>query len=120
VLVDGTSGVGKTALVEHFLISAERPDVIILRGRCYEREQVPYQGIDSLIDDICRLLRELDRVTAVSVLPRHLGALVRLFPVLEGVPAVAERLGQDRLGYADERETRRQAFGALRVLLGRV
>ncbi len=120
VLVDGTSGVGKTALVEHFLTTAERPDVIVLRGRCYEREQVPYQGIDSLIDDICRLLRDLDHVAAVTVLPRHLGALVRLFPVLEAVPAVAERLGQERVGYADERETRRQAFGALRVLLGRI
>ena len=118
VLIDGTSGVGKTALVEHFLTSAERPDVIVLRGRCYEREQVPYQGIDSLIGDICRYLRDLDPVTAMSVLPRHLGALVRLFPVLEGVRTVAERLGQDRFGYADERETRRQAFGALRGLLG--
>ena len=107
--------------MEHFLRSAERPDsVIVLRGRCYEREQVPYQGIDSLIDDACRLLRGLDRVTVESVLPLHLAALVRLFPNLESVPAIAEQSGHDRFGGADERETRRRAFGALRELLARI
>jgi eukaryotic-like serine/threonine-protein kinase len=120
VLVDGTSGVGKTSLVEHFL-TRERPRAaIVLRGRCYEREQVPYQGIDSLIDDVCRLLHGLDPVHVESVLPRHVAALVRLFPVLERVPAVAERSRGDRFVSADERETRRQAFGALRELLARI
>jgi eukaryotic-like serine/threonine-protein kinase len=118
VLVEGTSGVGKTSLVEHFVTWAERPDaVVVLRGRCYEREQVPYQGIDSLMGDVCRLLRGLDPGTAQNVLPRHVAALVRLFPALEEVPAVAERTGRARFVSADERETRRQAFGALRELL---
>jgi eukaryotic-like serine/threonine-protein kinase len=120
VLVDGTSGVGKTSLVGYFL-NQERPDAaIVLRGRCYEREQVPYQGIDSLIDDVCRFLNGLDPVHAASVLPRHLAALVRLFPVLERVPAVAERRGRDRFVSADEREIRRQAFGAFRELLAQI
>jgi hypothetical protein len=121
VLVDGNSGVGKTALVEHFLTHEEGPEgAIVLRGRCYEREQVPYQGIDSLIDDVCRLLHGLDTVAAESVLPRHVGALVRLFPVLERVPVVAKRSERDRSVGADEQETRRQAFGAFRELLARI
>ena len=121
VLVDGNSGVGKTALVEHFLRSAEEGGAtIVLRGRCYEREQVPYQGIDSLIDDVCRLLRGLDPLMAERLLPRHLAALVRLFPILERVPVVAEHRGRGRVGRADEQEIRRQAFGALRELLVRI
>jgi eukaryotic-like serine/threonine-protein kinase len=122
VLVDGNSGVGKTALVEHFLARQSGPEAaIVLRGRCYEREQVPYQGIDSLMDDLCRLLRGgLDPVAAEGVLPRHVAALVRLFPDLERVPLVAKRSERDRSVEVDERETRRKAFGALRDLLARI
>jgi len=121
VLIDGNSGVGKTALVEHFLTSeAESQDAIVLRGRCYEREQVPYQGIDSLIDDLCRLLHGLDPAVAEGVLPRHLASLVRLFPVLERVPLIARQRELDRSVGTDERDTRRQAFGAFRELLARI
>lgn len=118
VLLDGNSGVGKTSLVEHFLTRLRPSPAIVLRGRCYEREQVPYQGIDSLVDDVCRFLQGLDTVHVESVLPRHTAALVRVFPALERVPAVAERRARDRFPSVDERETRRQAFGALRDLLG--
>jgi eukaryotic-like serine/threonine-protein kinase len=117
VLVDGNSGVGKTSLVEHFLTRLRPSPAIVLRGRCYEREQVPYQGIDSLVDDLCRFLLRLDKVHVESLLPRHTAALVRLFPVLERVPAVAERRAGERFPSADERDTRRQAFAALRELL---
>ena len=122
LLVDGNSGVGKTALVKNFLTTAETAgSATVLRGRCYERERVPYQGIDSLIEDLCRLLNGLDRVGAESVLPsRHLVTLTRLFPGLERVPVVARRLRAEPLRIADGPEIRRQAFGALRVLLGRI
>jgi eukaryotic-like serine/threonine-protein kinase len=120
VLVDGNSGVGKTALVEHFLNRERSQPAIVLRGRCYEREQVPYQGIDSLIEDVCRLLQEFDQVHVMSVIPRHVGSLMRLFPALARVSAVAERSRHERFVSADERETRRQAFGALRELLAAI
>jgi eukaryotic-like serine/threonine-protein kinase len=121
VLIDGNSGVGKTALVEHFLTREEGPErAIVLRGRCYEREQVPYQGIDSLIDDVCRLLHGLDSVAAEKVLPRNVGALVRLFPVLGRVPVVVKRGERDLSVGGDEPEIRRKAFGALRDLFARI
>ncbi len=117
VLLDGTSGVGKTSLIEHFLNRDRRETTTVLRGRCYEREQVPYQGIDSLIDDVSRLLNALDTVDAEGVLPRYVPALVRLFPGLERVPVVAARVARERFPAADEREMRRRAFAALRELL---
>jgi tetratricopeptide (TPR) repeat protein len=120
VLLDGTSGVGKTSLVERFLEQAERESgALVLRGRCYERERVPYQGIDSLIDDLCRLLNGPDRV-ATEFLPRQVAALVRLFPVMDRVPAIRGHGLRTRAVALDEQEVRRQAFGALRELLQRV
>src|SRR5262249_21942905 len=90
-----------------------------LRGRCYERERVPYQGIDSLIDDLCRLLNGPERV-ATEFLPRQVGALVRLFPVMDRVPAIHGHGLRTRVVTLDEQEIRRHAFGALRELLQRV
>src|SRR5262249_21360299 len=90
-----------------------------LRGRCYERERVPYQGIDSLIDDLCRLLNGPERV-ATEFLPRQVGALVRLFPVMDRVPAIHGHGLRTRVVTVHEQEIRRHAFGALRELLQRV
>jgi hypothetical protein len=120
VLLDGSSGVGKTSLVEHFLGRAERESgALVLRGRCYERERVPYQGIDSLIDDLCRLLNGPERV-ATEFLPRQVAALVRLFPVMDRVGAIRGHGLRTRAVSLDDQEIRRQAFGALRELLQRV
>jgi eukaryotic-like serine/threonine-protein kinase len=120
VLLDGASGVGKTSLVDRFLLQARRKrGAIVLRGRCYKRERVPYQGIDSLIDDVCRLLNASDRV-AGETLPRNVAALLRVFPVLERVPAFRAHLQRTRPVTLDEQEIRRQAFGALRELLWRL
>ncbi len=120
VLVEGSSGVGKTALAEHFLAEAERREqVAVLRGRCYERERVPYQGIDSLVDELCRLLQNLEPATVDALLPRQVAALVQLFPVLERVRSVAARRRRGPAGSPDQQELRRQGFGALRELLAR-
>src|SRR5262249_43845126 len=43
VFVRGSSGMGKSALVRRFL-ELVGEDAIVLRGRCYERESVPYKG----------------------------------------------------------------------------
>ncbi len=52
VVVRGASGIGKSALVRRFLEHAQQrqPRPVVLSGRCYEREAVPYKAMDSLID----------------------------------------------------------------------
>ena len=41
-IIEGASGIGKTALTEHFLAEIERdPGFVILRGRCHPGESVP-------------------------------------------------------------------------------
>jgi serine/threonine protein kinase len=114
--VSGRSGIGKTALVAEFLAQL-RDRAIVLRGRCYERESVPFKAVDSLMDRLCDLLRSLGPEEVARRLPGDAWALARLFPALQGVEGVPVPTGKD---LRDRRELRRLAFGALKELLGRL
>src|SRR5690606_4461511 len=43
LLVTGPSGVGKSTLIHEFLDGLDPETTLVLRGRCHERETVPYQ-----------------------------------------------------------------------------
>lgn len=113
VSLHGQSGVGKSALVARFLEDVAS-DAIVLAGRCYEQESVPYKAFDGVLDAMARHLASLDEETLRDLLPREIGALARVFPVLERLPAIA---AVSRDVDADPLEIRRRAFDALRILL---
>jgi tetratricopeptide (TPR) repeat protein len=119
VLVQGESGIGKTALVGQFLrgLREREPEVLVLAGRCYERETVPYKGVDGVVDTLARTLRKLPEADAAAVLPRRAGLLVQAFPVLGKISALRKLPADDVL---DPVELRVRAFAALRELLGRL
>jgi len=119
VHVHGRSGSGKSALVSHFLDSLrDDSDTVVLSGRCYEQESVPYKGIDAVIDSLTRhLLSQQDDIS--GLLPDNVGVLARLFPVLERVDAIVDAQ-RDLREIPDARELRRQAFAAIRELLTRL
>ncbi|HWO25319.1 MAG TPA: AAA family ATPase [Kofleriaceae bacterium] len=119
VLVQGESGIGKSALVERFVgdLRGATPELLVLAGRCYERETVPYKGVDGVVDALARHLRKLPEAEAAAVLPRRAGLLVQAFPVLGKVSALARLPADDVL---DPVELRARAFTALRELLGRL
>jgi serine/threonine protein kinase len=120
VAVSGRSGSGKSTLLQSFLEDlANATEAVILTGRCYERESVPYKALDSLIDALSRYLKQLPKELARELLPDDISLLARLFPVLQGVGVVAK---SPRLGFEspDRFELRRRASGVLRELLSRI
>jgi len=119
-LLHGPSGTGKTTLAEWFLESiSQQSGTLVLTGRCFEQETVPYKAVDSLVDRLGRFVSTLPEEQVEAVLPRDAASLASIFPVLERVPAFAE--ARLRRGVAtDPVELRRRAFLALRDMLGRI
>ena len=119
VYVHGPSGIGKSALVDRFLAGASRGGALVLCGRCYERESVPYKAFDSLIDALSDHLRQLPPAEAAALMPREIHALARVFPVLERIPVIAA-VPRRAFEIPDPQELRRRAFRGLRELLARI
>ena len=121
VFVRGGSGMGKSTLVRRFLeeVSAEAPEAVILRGRCYECESVPFKTLDTVVDALSSHLIGLPAAELAALLPPDVEALGRLFPATRRVPAIAEP-NRPWLQPPDPLELRRRAFAALRVLLTRL
>src|SRR5512137_2000835 len=61
---------------------AEERQAIVLAGRCYEREYVPYKAVDGIIDVLARHLQRLPREEVAALVPRRASLLLRVFPAL--------------------------------------
>jgi hypothetical protein len=81
VIVTGPSGVGKSALVEAAVgrarIAGTLP-VLVWRGRCHERELIPFRAFDFVIDDLAAAVARENEDPPIE----HAGALGRVFPAL--------------------------------------
>ncbi len=92
--VSGESGIGKSALLSFFSAQLRSMDLphLVLTGRCYDRETIPYRGIDLVVDALARHLELAEREgqPALSVEDAHL--LVRVFPMLAGLPGFDDEI----------------------------
>jgi hypothetical protein len=112
VHVVGPSGIGKTELVRRFCSAVElEGGARVVRGRCHLQESVPFEAVDALVDGLSELLRAGDEPPPLP--PEDAAALVRLFPVLARVPALAGPVGPE---VVEPQELRRRGFLALRAL----
>ncbi len=124
VAVQGTSGIGKTCLVESFLEdvlssgpASLRP--LVLRGRCHERETLPFKAFDSVVDALSYRLANLTGDDQAYVLPDGILYLSEIFPVLRRLKLIEqERYFLPPL--RDAKELRNQAFVAFCDLLVRM
>lgn len=118
-LVSGSSGMGKSALLAAFGAQLERDrGALLLRARCYEREELPYKAVDPLVDALSSALLAMSDSELEGLLPPSVSLLGALFPALRRVPRIAG-LGSGP-AVSDLRERRRLAFRALRELLRRL
>jgi serine/threonine protein kinase len=118
-LLHGESGVGKSSLVRRFLdgIDAGRGDVMVLSGRCYERESVPYKAFDEVVEALSRQLARMRKEESAEIVPPDLQSLALVFPAMARVPAL---VGRASMPDRDPLERRKGAFRSLRALLGRL
>jgi serine/threonine protein kinase/tetratricopeptide (TPR) repeat protein len=141
VFVQGKSGMGKSVLIQSFLEEIQNqggreptalgrdarqsvgphdlanvPTAVVLTGRCYEQESVPFKALDSLMDSLAAHLSKLLVETLRPILPEDSLPLVRLFPVM-GQLSGATDAGKPSIDNVDQQELRQRAMNALRELL---
>ncbi|MBN2192180.1 MAG: AAA family ATPase [Polyangiaceae bacterium] len=119
IYVHGPPGMGKTMLLDRFVERLRKmPSTVVLTGRCYQRESVPYKAFDAVIDALSHYLKRLPISTVEALLPRNVREIVRLFPVFDRVEAVQRA---PRCGAAPNVEDPRpRAFAALKELCARI
>jgi hypothetical protein len=120
VFVHGYSGMGKTTLVQNFQEELTGSGgAVVLQGKCYERESVPYKALDGPIDSLARYLGRLPRAQAEALLPRDVHSIARIFPVLRKVEAIAQAPAPS-IEIREPHEIRRRAFAGLREVFARI
>ncbi len=120
VWLTGLSGQGKSTLAESFLHPLRRREEwLVLSGRCYDRELVPFKVIDSQIDSLVRFLRGLPQAEVEKILPPDIEKLARLFPILRRVDPINVRCGGSEKPIG-ESQLRNLAFAALKDLLRQI
>jgi hypothetical protein len=117
VFVQGLSGIGKSATVNRALeqIRTANRSAIVLRGRCHENETVPYNAFDGVLDDLSRVLRNLDSGSGLADV--RVSALLQVFPSLRSVGWLSVRAKGENASLPGPIELRQQAFDELRALV---
>jgi serine/threonine protein kinase len=114
LFLSGEAGSGKSAVLAELPRIFETTGAMVLRGRCYHRERLPYRGLDGAIDALVRELSGRAPHEVSSLAPTDAGALAQIFPVIAALPGFAARFA------ASPGELRARAFAALRELLFRL
>ena len=117
VWIRGKSGEGKSSLCEAFMRPFHKGrEMLVLSGRCYDRESVPFKAVDSIIESLVRYLRSSVGNWLQSDQPEDVEFLAQVFPLLRRVEWIADRKIHD-LEHTEPQKIRGRAFYGLRQLL---
>lgn len=119
VFISGKSGEGKTTIAERFIASFDQTSAVVLGGRCYDRESVPFKALDSFVGALVQHLLSMTSDVVTNMLPDDIGILAQVFPELNRSDVVAS-IPQDSLDGFDQQQVRARAFNAMRILLQRI
>ncbi|MCA9520714.1 MAG: serine/threonine-protein kinase PknK, partial [Myxococcales bacterium] len=119
-LVTSPPGMGKSELLRHFAQQGSSDsDRIVVFGRCYERESLPYKALDPIADQLALYLASLADHNR-GPLTQSLGYwLTKLFPSFRRVSALL-REPSEFLSGLDPQVRRGRMFRAFRELLWRI
>lgn len=99
VVVEGQSGFGKTALLDHFASSARLLGATVFTGTCVQRDHVPMRGLDTLVE---RLAEAFRRETAQIMRRLEVGERAAL---IDAFGFLGELLPEEEHGIDDGRTT---------------
>ncbi|MBA2663538.1 MAG: AAA family ATPase [Bradymonadaceae bacterium] len=116
-LLDGRAGVGKSALLDALSYQASQAGWLVLRGKCYHRESVIYQGLDEIVAQIATIVSQLPEKTQLKLTP-VLHRAARLFPIL--LRLASDGLDSPAPTAPITTAARLFAIDALRELIGRI
>ncbi len=121
VVIRGKSGLGKSALLEQLArdLLARDPRTLVLAGRCFENESVPYKAFDGVFDDLATEMLRLPKADAAGLVPRAATLLPRIFPVMARVEVIARAPALVHEPH-DRIEERRRLFASVRELFDRI
>lgn len=88
----GAPGVGKSFVARRMVDAARDQGACVLRGRCRFQENVAFNAMDEVIDDLSHALAGMPYAELVAALPTHVEAVPRLFPVLGRLEARVDGL----------------------------
>lgn len=93
--LQGTSGIGKSALVRAYLAAQRRSrrGAVVLTGTSYEREWIRFNAFDTLVTSLVDAIRVLPPSIRARLVPRESSQLARLFPGFRRVPEIDEASG---------------------------
>ena len=118
--IAGESGVGKSELIKQFVRKIKNSaDGLFFAGCCFQNEMVPYKALDGVVDGLSRYLGKISTTDAAELIPRHVNALLQVFPVLASVGVfmkAAEKLSTP----PDPAEARIRSSIALADLVGKI